>query len=168
MCRLCEHIASAQLQQRAVHHAPAFSAQRRAHYLKESGRRVVKSVLVESDSQQVLLLLPACAAIRGEVVSENLGEQQLRFVAADGIHRRFTDCEVGMVPGFGTPFGLPVLMDCSLRDEPYFLVPGWTSCLSYKLAPAEFEALETPRWLSFSDMPARRWPPLPHAGVNGA
>jgi Ala-tRNA(Pro) deacylase len=153
MCRLCNHLERAQLQKREVLHAPAFSAQRRAHYLHESGRRVVKSVLIEGEDRRAIVLLPASSVLDYEMARQELGVDQLRFVGPQLIHDSFPECEIGVVPGFGAPFGIPVLVDAPLREEPYLLIPGWTSCISYRLDANEYDRLENPRWVRIGISP---------------
>lgn len=150
MCRLCDHLRRAQLQGREVLHAPAYSAQRRAHYLQEQGNRVAKALLVETEGSIAVALLPATAQLRDSFLSSSELGSGYSLAPASRVQQVFADCEVGTVPGFGSPFGLPVLMDSRLMEEPYLLVPGWTTCLSFKLTPREYEELESPRLMELS------------------
>lgn len=144
MHRLMTQLRETGTSYREVWHAPAFSAQRRAKYLRESGRRVAKSVLVIGDGEPVLALLQASATIDVDALKRLLGVRELRFANDRDIIRLFPDCAYGSIPGFGRPYRMPTVVDRRLLDEPYFIVPGTSWCTDYRMEPEEFRRMEQP------------------------
>lgn len=150
MQRLMAQLRETGTSYREVWHAPAFSAQRRAKYLREPGRRVAKSVLVIADGEPALALLPASSSIDMAALQRLLGVRDLRFANDRDIIRLFPDCAYGSIPGFGRPYRMPTVVDQKLLSEPYFIVAGTSWCTDYRMEPEEFRRLEQPISGNFS------------------
>jgi Ala-tRNA(Pro) deacylase len=125
-------------------HAAAFSAQRRARYLRESGRRVAKSILISADGALQLVLIPACRRLDLEKLRAVLGSKLVRLATRDELERAFPRCEHGIIPGFGKPFRIPTVVDRSLSGQPYLVVPGVTWFSDYQIEPKAYDDLEQP------------------------
>lgn len=138
-------------------HAPAFSAQRRAFYLGETGARVVKSVLVQTEQSPVIALVAAHRRVDLERLATLVGARTGRLAQAAEVAQRFADCDQGIVPAFGRRYGIPTALDEELLAEPYLFLPGTTLHADYRLPPTVFRDLEQPHCGRFS-VPAPRPP----------
>lgn len=156
MHRLANELRDQHVDFREIWHAPAFSAQRRAKYLREPGRRVAKAVLLLAEEQPVLALVPATETIDLDALCRLLGVARLRFAAPKDIILSFPDCAYGSVPGFGRPYRMPTVVERRLLDEPYLIVPGTSWCTDYRIVPEEFRRLEQPISGDFSRPAATR------------
>jgi Ala-tRNA(Pro) deacylase len=129
-------------------HPPAFTAQKRARFLHMPGREVAKVVLLHGPKGYFLAVLPATHHVDPQRVADALGGPVR--VADDGeIAEVFHDCEWGVVPPFGTLYGLPVLLDDSIAPETLMLFETTTHVEAVRMLCRDFERLERPRRLGF-------------------
>jgi Ala-tRNA(Pro) deacylase len=127
-------------------HPPAFTAQKRARFLHLPGREVAKVVLLHGPEGYVLAVLPAPRHIDPERVALALGGP-VRLADDDEIARVFPDCEWGVVPPFGTLYGLPVLLDESITPDTLMVFETTTHVEAVRMLCRDFERLEHPRRL---------------------
>ena len=62
----------------------------------------------------------------------------------------FRDCEWGVVPPFGTLYGLPTIVDESLDPEAVLVFEGNYRAEAFRLQCRDFERLEKPRRVPFA------------------
>jgi Ala-tRNA(Pro) deacylase len=134
-------------------HPPAYSAQKRAKYLRLPGRQVAKSVLLAGPSGYLLAILPATHHVDTRALSEHLGGP-VRLANDGEIAEVFRDCEWGVVPPFGRHYGLATLLDDSIKSDAPLVLETHTQFESIRLLCRDFERLEQPHRLLF----ARRSP----------
>ena len=134
-------------------HPPAFTAQKRAKYLHLPGQQVAKAVLLAGPTGYVLAVLPATYQVDTRSLAENLGGP-MRLANDREIAEVFTDCEWGVVPPFGTRYGIATLLDDSITPDAWIVMETHTRFEAIRLLCRDFERLEKPRRLAF----ARRGP----------
>jgi Ala-tRNA(Pro) deacylase len=127
-------------------HPPAFSASKRAKYLRLSGHQVAKSVLLSGPSGYLLAVLPATHRIDTQSLSEQLGGS-VRLADGREIAAIFIDCEWGVVPPFGTRYGLSTLLEDSISPEAWIVIETHTQFEAIRLRCRDFERVEKPRRL---------------------
>lgn len=160
MSRIDEYLKSQEAEFQRVWHAPAFCAQRRSKYMRQPGRRVVKSVLYGSHGSCVLALVSASRRIDIDRLRAVIRAEHLPLASLEVMNHLFKECDYATVPGFGRPYSIAVALDEALFAEPCIFVPGDRTNIDYRLAPAEFVRLERPiigsfsRTLAFSDVAA--------------
>jgi Ala-tRNA(Pro) deacylase len=130
-------------------HAPAFTAQKRARFLRLPGRHVAKVVLLRGPAGYVLAVLPATHHVATERVAAALGGP-VRLADDGEIARVFPDCEWGVVPPFGTLYGLPVLLDDTIPADALLVFETTTHAEAVRLLCRDFERLERPRRLALA------------------
>jgi Ala-tRNA(Pro) deacylase len=128
-------------------HPPAFTAQKRAHFLRVPGRQVAKSVLLHGPEGYLLAVLPATQHVDTEQVALALGGP-VRLADDDEIASVFRDCEWGVVAPFGTLYGLPVLLDAGIAPDALMVFETTTHVEAVRLRCRDFERLERPRRLA--------------------
>jgi len=146
---LAQHLRDQHVAFETLVHPPAYSAQRRAHYLRLSGKQVVKNVLLQGPGGYVLAILPATRRIDLARVAAHLGGP-VRLASEDEITERFANCEWGVTAPLGTVYGLPTLLDDSLSPDSTLVFELQFRAESVRLSCQAFETLEHPQRLMLS------------------
>lgn len=130
-------------------HPPAYSAQKRAKYLRVSGGRVAKSVLLRGPEGFLLAVLAATQQIDMSCLAGALGGP-FRLATAEEIGEVFRDCEWGVVPPFGKLYGLRTIVEASLDADALVVFEGHTHFEAVRMRCADFERLALSRRLRFA------------------
>jgi Ala-tRNA(Pro) deacylase len=130
-------------------HPPAFTAQRRAKYLHVPGKQVAKTVLLVGPAGYLVAVLPAPHVIDWEALAKALGGP-VRLADDREIGDVFPDCEWGVVPPFGTLYGLPTIVDDAVLPESYIVFEANTHAEAIRMSCRDFERLEQPHRLRFA------------------
>jgi Ala-tRNA(Pro) deacylase len=133
-------------------HSPAFTAQKRAHYLHISGRQVVKCVLLTYQTSFVVAVLPATHWVDLDIAARFLGSP-VRLATRDEIADVFRDCEWGVLAPFGSLYGLTTILETSLDPAAWIVFEAHLHGMANRMRCRDFEKLERPRRLTF----ARTW-----------
>jgi Ala-tRNA(Pro) deacylase len=142
--RVADFLATQQVPYETLLHPPAFTAQKRARFLHVPGRRVAKAVLLHGPSGFVLAVLSALAHVNTDKLSRFLGED-VRLATDDEIAEVFNDCEWGVVPPFGTLYGLPVLLDDEIEPDTMMIFETDSHAEAVRMLCRDFEQLEQTR-----------------------
>lgn len=151
--RIIDHLQSKQIPFKRHPHPRAVPAQQVAQSIHVSGYRVAKTVLFEAEGERWMAVLPAVGMVDTDRLGEILDKRNIRLLDEEEFARLFTQCEVGAEPPFGSLFGIPVLMDDSLREEERMLVRAGTHDEVIELRTGDFERLERPRTGTFAVIP---------------
>lgn len=130
-------------------HAPAYTAQQRAKYLRVPGEQVAKCVLLSGPSGYVLAVLPATHQIDTGALSEQLGGR-VRLATDAEITEVFRDCEWGVVSPFGGRYGLATLLDDSIEPDALIVLETHTRSEAVRVRCRDFERVEKPRRMRFA------------------
>jgi Ala-tRNA(Pro) deacylase len=130
-------------------HPPAYSAQKRAKYLRLSGEEVAKAVLLSGPSGYLLAVLPATHQVDTKALAVQLGGA-VRLANGRDIAKVFSDCEWGVVPPFGARYGIPTLLDDAIASESRIVLETHSQFEAVRMLCRDFERVEKPRRLSFS------------------
>jgi Ala-tRNA(Pro) deacylase len=150
--RIAELLAQQQVAFEPLVHPPAFTAQKRAKYLGVSGSRVAKCVLLRGPDGFLLALMPATHHVDTALLAAKLGGP-VRLATDEELAGIFRDCEWGVVPPFGTLYGLPTLLDDSIAPEALIVLETHSHVEAVRMRCADFERLEGPRRLHFARGP---------------
>jgi len=99
-----------------LRHPRAPSSSRVAEAAHIRGDRIAKAVVLKDDQGFVLAVLPATHRILPEVLNSTL-HRRLAFASEQDIQGLFADCERGAVPALGLEYGIPTVVDSTLRDQ---------------------------------------------------
>ena len=141
-------------------HPPAFTAQKRAKYLRVPGRELAKSVLLAGPAGYYLAVLPATHQVDTDAVGRELGG---RFRLADDgqVAAVFRDCEWGALAPFGTLYGIPTILDDSLAADSPIVFEAHVHGIAIRMRCRDFERLEKPRRFRFARPDSRGRTELP-------
>jgi Ala-tRNA(Pro) deacylase len=125
-----------------IPHVPAATSTATAEAAHVSGRSFAKAVVVEDAEHCAVVVVPAHEHI-------HLGELRREFgsvcalATEDVIGERFADCEDGSVPPFGQAYGLEVLVDHRLLEQPRVFVESGCRAALLAIAGDDFRRLMT-------------------------
>ena len=147
--RVPEFLSEQRVAFEALVHPPAFTAQKRAHFLHVPGCQVAKGVLLRGPDGFVLAVLPATRHVDTAQVAQALGGP-VRLANDRELAEVFRDCEWGVVPPFGRLYGLPVLLDNEMASDAVAIFEANTHAEAVRLRCRDFERLEQPRRMRLS------------------
>jgi Ala-tRNA(Pro) deacylase len=150
------------IQYEVIEHLEAITAQRVADVEDVPGHIFVKSVVALVDNRPHLLALPAPHVVDFETLRRDLGAESARLATEAEFGPLFPDCEVGAMPPFPGPKGVPVLMDRDLIDNPQIVFEAGSHTESIRMRTDDYVKLARPRLLSFAREPAGSEPGSKH------
>ena len=133
-------------------HPPAFTAQKRAHFLHVPGRHVVKCVLLAGPSGFLLVLLPATHRIATDIIAQAVGGP-VRLAEGNEVAEVFRDCEWGALAPFGSLYGVTTLLEASLDPQAFLIFEAHLHSLAIRMRCQDFERVEHPRRLPLAVPP---------------
>ena len=129
-----------------VEHRPAYSAQRLAHELHVPGREVAKTVLLRANGgrELVVAVLPASKKIDFQKASQLLGGAKIELATEFDISAHCPDCDFGVLPPFGSRYGMKTIVDSSLAEDEDIWFEGNTHDEAIQMKFDEYRRLEQP------------------------
>jgi Ala-tRNA(Pro) deacylase len=147
--RIADFLAEQDISYEELLHPPAYTAQKRAKYLRVPGKLVAKCVLLHGPVGHFLAVLPATHHADLARLARHFGGP-VRLADDSEISRIFLDCEWGVVPPFGTLYGLPIVLDDSLPPDDLIVFEGKSHFEAVRIRCRDFERLEKPTRLAFA------------------
>jgi Ala-tRNA(Pro) deacylase len=144
--RVPNYLADQHIPFETVVHPPAFTAARRARFLRVPGRLLAKSVLLRGRGGYLLAVLPATHQVDLAAVGAFAGEP-VRLANDQEIAEVFRDCEWGVLTPFGSLYGVVTLLDSQFDLEDHVVFEVHRHGLAVRLCCRDFERVEQPRRL---------------------
>jgi Ala-tRNA(Pro) deacylase len=123
-----------------VPHEPTMSALGSAHASHIPGDRLAKGVVLGDGGVYRLAVLPASHHLRLTDLRIELG-QELQLATEPEIAEIFRDCERGAIPAVGACYGLDVIIDTSIEQQPELYFEGGDHATLVHMNSAEFARL---------------------------
>lgn len=134
------HLASKQIEYDLVPHPQTMSAMPTAEACHVSGDCLAKGVVLRTQDGYVLAVLPASYRLSREDLKVQLGEEFT--LATEGeLDQLFKDCALGAVPVVGECYGLNVLVDDRMREQPDIYFEGGDHATVVHVKQAQFARL---------------------------
>jgi Ala-tRNA(Pro) deacylase len=134
-----------------VPHQPTYSAQRLAHELHVPGREVAKTVLLRTGAnggyQFVVAVLPANKHIDFQRAANLLRQGEVQLATELEIAAHCPDCDFGVLPPFGSHYGMRTIVDSSLAEDREIWFEGNTYNEAIRMKFDDFRRLEKP-WVA--------------------
>lgn len=129
-----------------IPHEPTYSAQRLAQALHVPGQDVAKTVLlrVNGHNQFIVAVLPASKNINFTKTSELLGKGKVHLATEFEIAAHCPDCDFGVLPPFGSRYGMKTIVDSSLANDFEIVFEANTHKEAVRMKFADFVELEDP------------------------
>lgn len=137
---------------RVYHHGETYDAQHMAQSVHVPGRIVAKAVMVRAGGgpEHLVLLVPATKRVDLHSVSELLGGVDVELANEQEILKRCPGCKFGVVPAFGSHFGMETIVDDSIAKQDEIVVQGDNHEEAVRLRFADYYAVEHPRVASIT------------------
>jgi Ala-tRNA(Pro) deacylase len=141
--RLISYLNDKKIGYELLHHREAFTAQTVAAAEHIKGRHHAKVVMIKSENEHLMTVLPANRRIDLEKLEKALGksvalESELEFKTL------FPDCAPGTMPPFGNLYGLPTYVDRALSKEDFIVFEAGTHTDAIKLQYKDYEQAVSP------------------------
>jgi Ala-tRNA(Pro) deacylase len=106
-----------------IEHAPTNSSLETAAACRIPGDRLAKAVLLRDEVGYALAVLPASYHIRIAELRRQFGDD-VNLASEREIVDLFQDCELGAVPAMGECYGLDMVVDDSIEEQPEIYFEG--------------------------------------------
>ena len=134
-----------------IPHRDTYDAQRMAATIHVSGREVAKTVLLRASGGEtyVVAVLPANKSVDFQEAGRLVGGGELELAAESEIAERCPDCELGVLPPFGSQYGIKTIVDRSLVEDDEIVFEGNTHHEAIRMKFEDFQRIEQPLVGSF-------------------
>jgi Ala-tRNA(Pro) deacylase len=120
---LAQYLAERGVPYDLVKHPDTVTASESAKASHISLDRLAKAVVLKGEDGFVLAVLPASSHIQFGELRKQLGAD-VDLANEEQVETLFLDCEPGAVPALGAAYGLKVIVDDSLANEPEIYLEG--------------------------------------------
>ncbi len=120
---LAQYLAERGVRYDVVGHPHAVTASESAKMSHVALNRLAKAVVLKGEDGFMLAVLPASSHIQFGHLRKQLGAD-VDLANEEQIETLFVDCEPGAVPALGAAYGLKVVVDDSLVNEPEIYLEG--------------------------------------------
>ena len=135
---------------RVLDHDRSYTAQTLAAAVHVCGDEVAKTVLLWTDDDYLLAVLPATHTIDLNRVEMMLGMEIVELATEKECGEGFRDCELGALPPFGSQYHMKTIIDESLMEDEEIVFEGNTHSQAIRMKREDYMALENPMVGSFS------------------
>jgi len=126
-----------------ITHQPAFDAQRLAQAVDEPGDHVAKTVLLKSGPDYLVAVLPATRSVDLAAMQQML-RTDIHMATEPEVETHFPDCEAGVVPPFGSRFGMTTFVDEQLSENETIVFEANSHNEAIRMRYADYFELEKP------------------------
>ena len=125
-------------------HRLAYTAQEIAAAQHVPGREMAKTIVVQADSQFIMVILPAVMKIDMKALRNELPFKHLQLATEKEFAQLFPDSEIGAMVPFGNLYNLPVYVDKSLAVDEEIVFNAGTHVDTIRIKYRDFEKLVHP------------------------
>ena len=132
-------------------HEKAYTAQELAHAEHVSGYMVAKPVIVKTDYDYAMCVLPAPHHLNLERAAQALQEPQVELASEKELADLFPDCELGAEPAIGSMYGMETVVDQSLHEDTHIIMSAGTHHEAIRINRDDWEKICEPLVASISE-----------------
>jgi Ala-tRNA(Pro) deacylase len=147
--KLIDFLNQSKVRYEVLHHPEAFTAQELAAIEHVSGRSHAKVVMVKTDRELLMTVLPADHRLDLEKLDKIAGRQTALATEAE-FKSLFPDCAVGSMPPFGQLYGVATYLDKSLAEAERIVFEAGTHSDAIKMRYTDYERLAKPTIADFA------------------
>jgi Ala-tRNA(Pro) deacylase len=137
---LAQYLAERGVKYDVVEHPHVVTASESARTSHISPNRLAKAVVLKGEDGFMLAVLPASNHIQFGQLRKQLGAD-VDMANEEQIETLFVDCEPGAVPALGAAYGLKVIVDDSLANEPEIYLEGGDHASLIHISGSAFQRL---------------------------
>lgn len=147
---LQKYLADKRVKYDVIAHEPTSSSMRTAETCHIPGDRLAKAVLLRDEMGYALAVLPASHHIRLSELKRQFGDD-VRLASEREIVELFQDCVRGAIPALGDCYGLDLVVDDSIDEQPEVYFEGGDHSTLVRVTRSQFAGLTAAaRHASFS------------------
>jgi Ala-tRNA(Pro) deacylase len=121
-------------------HRPTMHSNASANAARVPAARVAKSVVLRDDQGYLIAVTPANHRLRLSNLHRQLG-RSLGLATEAELRPLFNDCAVGAIPPLGPAYGVDVIVDDCLSDQPEIYFEGGDHQELIRVAGKDFQRL---------------------------
>jgi Ala-tRNA(Pro) deacylase len=106
-----------------VPHIPTMTSMHSAEASHVPGDKLAKAVVLKHDDGYMLAVIPASYRLSLEELASVL-QRRAKLATEEEVERLFEDCMRGAVPPIGAAYGLDLIVDDSISDQPEIYFEG--------------------------------------------
>lgn len=148
--RIVELLDKNQIQYVSKRHAPTLTSADSARERGEPLKIGAKALLVKTDKEFLLAVLPADRRLDTKALREIVHSKNIRFATAEEL-LNLTGLVPGSVPPFGNILGIKMFVDEALFREEYMAFNAGSLEISIKMKTADYKKIINPMIHSFSE-----------------
>jgi Ala-tRNA(Pro) deacylase len=123
-----------------IAHEPTNSSMQTAEACHIPGDRLAKGVLLRDEVGYALAVLPASHHIRISDLKRQFGDD-VELATESEVEALFEDCARGAIPAVGECYGLDVVVDDSIEEQPEVYFEGGDHATLVHMSHAQFAGL---------------------------
>lgn len=150
---IIEYLDQSQASYSLSEHRPVFSAQVMAAEEHEKGQYVAKPVIIKSQGNFIMCVLPAPYRIIFDALRDYLGTDDVQMATEEETRGVFPDCEEGAEPPFGKLYGLRTIMDSSLEKDDHIIFQAGSHDKAVRMRMEDYLGLADPEITDFAYNP---------------
>jgi Ala-tRNA(Pro) deacylase len=120
-----------------LQHPPTLSSTRTAEASHVPGDRLAKAVLLHEETGYILAVLPASRHLRLDALAARLNHQ-VELATEQEIGELFGDCARGALPPIGAAYGVDIIVDESIAEQPDIYFEGGDHATLVHMTGAQF------------------------------
>jgi Ala-tRNA(Pro) deacylase len=137
---LRQYLAEHRVDYDVVPHAPTVTSMRTAEASHVPGDCLAKAVLLKEDGGYLLAVLPASHHLSLDDLEARL-DRPVEFATEREIETLFRDCALGAVPPIGAAYGVHVIIDDGIANQPEIYFEGGDHTTLVHMTGAQFARL---------------------------
>lgn len=141
---VADYLAKRNVSFEMVEHRPAYCASKLAEATHTRGYEVAKTVLLKTPDGFVIAVVPSTRFVDLPAIEGLLGVHSVRLATEDEATATFPDLEPGVVPPFGSGYGIRTVVDIHLAVCPRILFEGATHHEAIRMSFKDYQMLECP------------------------
>jgi Ala-tRNA(Pro) deacylase len=126
-------------------HPQSFTGQDTAHTLHISGKKCVKTIVLDGDGKFVMAVIPAATRINLQDLQEAMEAKHLEMLPESELVKLLPDCERGAIPPLGPLYGMDVWVDRAISSSEQIVFCAGTHEDSVRMTYSDFAKLTRPR-----------------------
>jgi Ala-tRNA(Pro) deacylase len=146
---LIEFLNRSKVPYEVLHHPEAFTAQELAAIEHVKGRSHAKVVMVKTDREVLMAVLPADHRVDLEKLEKATGRKTALATEAE-FRALFPDCAVGTMPPFGELYGVRAYLDTSLTEAERIVFEAGTHSDAIKMRYTDYARVTKPAVADFA------------------
>lgn len=132
----------------SMSHSPAFTSQEIAAAAHISGRELAKTVVVKIDGKLAMVVVPANHQVNFAKLRDATGAKAVDLASESEFKDKFSGCEVGAMPPFGSLYDMPVYLSSMLGQQDHIVFNAGSHSELMQLSFPDFEKLVQPKVLA--------------------